>query len=225
LPDTTRGALGRFQDVCADLGWRGILRAAPQWVVYRRYLGLVVDLRDLEPARERRPEIRVTVLEGADLPAVSALHSVMTCQEVARRLAEGQQCLLGWWGPELAHYRWDTTWPAYLPYLGRVLQPRRGEQVVVGIYTAPAFRGRGIASAVMFDAIERARVDGVSRQVWLAAWWNTRSLGLAVQVASTVVGTVGYWALGPCRRYFATGQVRFESDGSVGFDATESTGR
>ena len=204
-----------------DIGWREVLRIAPQWLVCRRYLGLVAHLRDLALERPQLREIRVTSLDAADVPAVSALDRAMTREEVTRRLEEGQQCTLGWWGRDLAHLRWDSTSPVYLPYLGRVLRPGRGDQAVVGIFTAPAFRGRGIAGAVMMDASRRARAVGVSRLVWLAAWWNTRSLALAEQFASRVEGAVGYWALGPCRRYFASGHIRLEADGSVRIDAAE----
>jgi RimJ/RimL family protein N-acetyltransferase len=185
----------------------------------------VAELRDLELERPRHPEIRVTALDAADVPALSASDRAMSREEVARRLEEGQRCTLGWWGRELAHHRWDSTSPVHLSYLGRVLRPGRGDQVVVGIYTVPAFRGRGIAGAVMMDASRRARAVGVSRLVWLAAWWNTRSLALAEQFASRVEGTVGYWALGACRRYFASGHIRLEPDGSVRIDAAEARAR
>jgi GNAT superfamily N-acetyltransferase len=211
--------LRRVRDVSADVGWREVLRIAPRWLVCRRYFGIVADLGDLAPERARPAEIRVTNLDAADLPALAALDPAMTREEVARRLREGQQCTLGWWGRELAHHRWDSTGPTRLPYLGRVLRPGCGDQLVVGIYTAPSLRGRGLAGAVMMDASRRARAVGVSRLVWLAAWWNTPSMALSEQVASRVVGTVGYWALGPWRRYFATGRVWIEPDGSVRIDA------
>ena len=204
-----------------DVGWLAVLRIAPRWLICRRYLGIVADLHELALEPPQPPEIRVTSLAAASVPAVGALDRAMTREEVARRLEEGQHCTLGWWGHELAHYRWDSTSPVYLPYLGRVLRPEPGDQVVVGLYTAPAFRGRGIAGAVMMDAGGRARAAGVSRLVWLAAWWNTRSLALGEQLAPRVEGTVGYWALGPCRRYFASGQIRLEPDGSFRIEAAE----
>jgi GNAT superfamily N-acetyltransferase len=209
------GALRRARDLSADIGWRSALRVAPRWLVCRRYLGLVADLRVLALESPAQPEIRVTCLDAADALALSALDPAMTFEEVVRRLREGQQCTLGWWAGELAHYRWDATGPAYLPYLDRVLRPGPGEQIVVGIYTAPAYRGRGVAGATMVDASRRAIASGISRLVWLAAWWNARSLALADQFASRVVGQVGYWALGRHRRYFTEGQVWFDAEGCV----------
>lgn len=219
----TPGVLHRARDVSADIGWRGVLRIAPGWLVRRRYLALVADLDGLVLERPVHPKIRVTILDHADAPALSALDPRMTLDEVARRRDQGQQCTLGWWEDDLAHYRWDTTGPVHLPYLGRVLRPAHGDQIVVGIYTAPAFRGRRVAGAVMIDASRRAFAGGVSRLAWLVAWWNARSLALAEQFTSRVVGTVGYWALGRHRWYFAGGEVRLGPEGSVRIDAADAS--
>jgi GNAT superfamily N-acetyltransferase len=208
-------AARRFRDVAVDLGWRQAVRVAPGWLVHRRYHAMAADLRAREPDLTRPDELRVSLLTGADVPALVAMDPAMTPREVARRVGEGQRCLLGWWGGELAHYRWESPRPTCLAYLGRVLRPLPGDEIVVGIYTAPRHRGRGIANAVMMDGIARARAAGTSRIVWLTAWWNARSLGLADQAGAEVLGTVGYWALGLHRRYFATGRVRLERDGAV----------
>jgi hypothetical protein len=77
----------------------------------------------------------------------------------------------------------------------------------------------------MREGMLRAREGGVGRLVWLAAWWNARSLGLADQVASRVVGTVGYWAVGRLRRYGVTGDVRIDGDGAVIIGGGHTTGR
>jgi GNAT superfamily N-acetyltransferase len=221
----TASTLRRVQDVSADIGWRGLLRIAPQWLVCRRYLALAADLEGLTLDRPSRPELRVTGLEPADVTALCALEPGMTREEVARRLASGQRCTLGWWGRELAHVRWDSAAPVHLPFLGRVLEPGPDDEIVVSIYTAPAFRGHGIAGAVMVDTARHARDAGVRRWVWLAAWWNRRSLALADQFASRVEGTVGYWKLGRWRRYFASGRVRLEPDGTIRFDDGASSAR
>jgi GNAT superfamily N-acetyltransferase len=205
----------QLREVSLDLGWRRALRLAPRWLVHRRYLTVVSDLGAWEPDLGRPADVSVRRLRDADVPALAALDPAMTAEAVARRLEDGQQCTLGWWNGELAHYRWVSALPVHLPYLGKVLRPLPGDQIVVGIHTAPALRGRRIAHAVMMADIARARAAGVTRLVWLVAWWNARSLGLADQCQARVVGTVGYWALGRRRRYFATGDARLEPHGVV----------
>src|SRR5262249_43934548 len=125
-PDVAFSSLHRVQDVSADVGWCQALRIAPEWLVCRRYLGLGAGLKKLALERPPWPGLRVTTLGPADVPALSAVARRMPREDVARRLAEGQQCTLGWWGRELAHARWDSTAPVYLPYLGRVLRSGPG---------------------------------------------------------------------------------------------------
>jgi RimJ/RimL family protein N-acetyltransferase len=182
--------------------------------VRRRYLALEAWLAAAH-VEEQPAELRATPLGDADWPALAALDPTMTRAEVARRRGEGQACVLGWWRDELVHHRWTSTQPAYLPYLGRVLRPLPGEQIVVGVYTAPRFRSHHIASLVMHADMRRAWTSGLRRLVWLAAWWNAPSLKLAEQVDSRVVGTAEYWAVGRFRRYRVTGGVRIERDGAV----------
>ncbi|HZS34550.1 MAG TPA: hypothetical protein VFC42_14400 [Methylomirabilota bacterium] len=213
------GALARLGGVAADLGWGRALRVAAVWALRRRYLLLHVDLPTLRarvPAPPPMPPtMRVGFLTDAARPALQALDPAMTPPEVSRRLAEGQECLLGWWRDELVHYRWTVVGAAYLPYLGRRLAPPPGEVLVVENYTAPRARGRGIASRVMMADVARHNAAGRAGAVWLSAWWNTASLALSDQLGSWVVGSVGYWGAGPLRRYFATGVARFDADGTA----------
>src|SRR5581483_6533874 len=135
-PEMT-GALARLGGVAADLGWGRALRVAAVWALRRRYLLLHVDLPTLRarvPAPPPMPPtMRVGFLTDAARPALQALDPAMTPPEVSRRLAEGQECLLGWWRDELVHYRWTVVGAAYLPYLGRRLAPPPGEVLVVEI--------------------------------------------------------------------------------------------
>jgi RimJ/RimL family protein N-acetyltransferase len=208
------GLLRRARDISADLGWRRTLGLAPRWLVRRRYLALEAWL-EAAHVEEHPAELRATPLGDADWPALAELDPTMTREEVARRRGEGQECVLGWWNDELVHHRWTSTMPVYLPYLGRVLRPLPGDQIVVGVYTSPRYRGHHVTSVVMHEDMRRAHARGLRRLVWLAAWWNARSLKIAEQVASRVVGTVEYWAVGRLRRYAATGGVRIERDGAV----------
>jgi hypothetical protein len=57
--------------------------------------------------------------------------------------------------------------------------------------------------------VPRTKEQGAEREVALVAWWNAPTLHVArVKYDYGVVGTVGYWRLGPWRRYFSAGGVR-----------------
>ena len=206
----------RLREVTAELGWRRALAVAPRWLVSRRYLVFVSDLRAPQPDSVPPAELRVTLLRDPDPGTMPALDAAMAPREAERRLGEGQWCLLGWWGADLAHCRWESSRPTYLPYLAQVLRPLPGDLLVASIWTAPRYRGRGVASAVMMVGVERARAAGYSRLVWLTAWWNAPSLRLVPKVTGPrLVGTVGCRGLGRARRWFVTGDARLDRDGSV----------
>lgn len=206
----------RLREVTTELGWRRTLAIGPRWLVSRRYLVFVSDLRAPQPGSIPPAELRVTLLRDLDPAALAALTAAMVPDDAARRLREGQWCLLGWWGADLVHCRWESDRPTYLPYLARVVRPLPGDLLVASIWTAPRYRGRGVASAVMMAGVERARAAGYARLVWLTAWWNTPSLGLVPKVAGPrLVGTVESRGLGRARRWLATGDAHLDPDGSV----------
>ena len=117
----------RLRDVTTELGWQRTLAIAPRWLVSCRYLVFVSDLRAPQPGSIPPAELRVTLLRDLDPAALAALTAAMVPDDAARRLREGQWCLLGWWGADLAHCRWESDRPTYLPYLARVVRPLPGD--------------------------------------------------------------------------------------------------
>jgi GNAT superfamily N-acetyltransferase len=133
--------------------------------------------------------------------------------EVRRRLDTGQECWAAWIAGELAHWRWEATRPVFLRYLERTLRPAPGDLCVVDVYTAPRYRGRGLHTMGTLLALDRARACGLTRLVGLVAWWNTPARRVMEgKTGRKVVGSIGYWAMGPGRRYFARGGVRLEGE-------------
>jgi hypothetical protein len=210
-----RPLLRRAWDTWAATGWRVPIVAA-SWLVRREYLitvrpvGRIADAPRLPGVSWERIEdpARLGVGPGDLRPART---------EARRRLDEGQECWAAWIAGELAHWRWEATRPAFLPYLGLTLRPERGDLCVVDVYTTPRFRGRGLHTAGTFLALERARARGLTRLVGLVAWWNGPARHVMEgKTGRTVVGSVGYWTVGAGpRRYFARGGVRLDGDALV----------
>jgi len=208
--------LFRILDATRMLGIAGTLAVGPRWLVRREFLVLVRDLG--QPIRKfpAPPSMRWTALTDADVPRVRAINPTMSEAEIWRRLGEGQECLLGWLDGSLAHYRWDTVGSAYLPYLGKILQPLEGDLITIEAFTHPPFRNRGIHSASTRIVLGRARERGLVRSITAVAWWNAPGLRVTREKADRVIaGTVGRWSLGPWRRDFATGAVRFDASGDL----------
>jgi GNAT superfamily N-acetyltransferase len=183
----------------------------------RRYLAYTWDLRRPQPEPPWSPGVRVTILAPANVEALGQLDVRMTPQEIERRWGEDQECLLAWMGDDLAHYRWQGMRPAYMPYLGRILRPLDGDQLVLDVYTRPDLRGRGVASITSSVGRDRGRAAGCTRAVWLIAWWNVPALRIADDAPwCRLAGSVGL-RRGPLHRgtLFTTGCVQVECDGSL----------
>ena len=137
--------------------------------------------------------------------------------EVRRRLDEGQECWAAWIDGELAHWRWEATRPAFLPYLGRTLRPEGGRPLRRGcLHGAALSRSRSSHGGHVPRARAGARAwaraarrpGGVVEHPRTPRRWKARP-------ARTVVGSVGYWTVGLGRRYFARGGVRLEGEAIV----------
>ena len=166
------------------------------------------DLAAAPPPVARPPAVSWGRLAPGGLAALEALDPAMTPAEVARRQAEGQECLVAWHGTDLAYFRWQTARSPHLPYLGRTLELASGDFAVLDVFTSPVFRGQGIGNFVGTIALVEAHDRGLRRAIWLVAWWNVPAFRIAREATHRrAAGAIGYRGLGRWRRYFATGDV------------------
>jgi hypothetical protein len=200
----------RLRETVQLLGWR-LAWVGPLWAVRPRYLVLTRSLDGPLPPVPPRPDLRCSTLTEADVPSLTAVDPGLDIAEIRRRLDEGQACHLYWIGESLAHYRWEATRLAYLPYLGLTLRLLPGDMCSTWTFTAPAFRGAGLMTVTSPASLHRMHAQGARRAVSVVAWWNTPSMRVTRQTAGrAVVGAVGCWRIGRWRRYFAEGAVRLD---------------
>jgi hypothetical protein len=185
------------------------------WLVQREYL-VTARTVDLETRPPPRSGALWRQIEDPTQRLIRSAPFMGERAEIQRRLDEGQECWVAWVDGQPAHWRWETSKPVFLRYLGKSLRLQSGDLGVVDVYTAPRFRGRGLHTEGTFLALERARTRGLTRLIGLVAWWNDPARRVVeVKTGRRLVGSVGYWRLGPTRRYFARGRVRLEPDGIV----------
>ena len=190
--------------------------AALRWLVRPEYLVIVREYGPDTPTYQARANVRWALLTEADLPALLDLSSSLSESDVRRLWSEGQECQACWIDEALVFYRWDSMGPAYLSFLKRTYLPRPGDVLLSHAYTHPDHRARGLLSASSTVVAPRVRARGAVRVVALVAWWNRPTLHVALdKYRHTVVGSVGYWNLGPWRWYFSTGRVRLPGDGGL----------
>jgi GNAT superfamily N-acetyltransferase len=204
----------RFLDVARTLSVGRAVRLAPAWLLTRRYLVFVWDLRQA-PAEMPAPDgVSCTVLTAAEESALGEIDPLMSPGEIRRRGVEGQECVVWWVGGTPAYYRWQSTETVFVPHIQKPLHPCAGDVIVLDVFTSPRFRGRGIGEFASRQALVRAQAMGLKRALWLVAWWNAPALHIANHPDHRrYMGTVGYLNLGLFHRHFATGYVRLAPDG------------
>jgi GNAT superfamily N-acetyltransferase len=201
----------RFLDVARTFGAG---RLAPVWLLSRRYLVFIWDLRQAPPEVPVPDGMSCTPLTPTEWPALSAIDPSMSPREIRHRLAEGQECVVARVGGTLAYYRWQATETVFVRHIRKPLHPCPGDVLVLEVFTSPRFRGRGIGEFASRWALARSRAMGFRRALWLVAWWNAPALHIARHSEHRrCIGTVGYVSLGPFRRHFATEGVHVGPDG------------
>jgi hypothetical protein len=207
----------RFRDAGRTLGVLRALTLAPRWAVRREYLVVVRDLVTPRDGDARPPsigDIHWALLAPEDAGRLREANPGLSSAQVRRRLEEGQECTVGWQGSTIVHYRWDTSRPAYLPYLRAVFSPAVGDIFAVDAFTHPAYRRRGIDWVATVRALEDARVRGFARSVTVVARWNVPGVRVGLdKMSGRIVGTVTRWELGPFRRLRVTGGVQLTAGG------------
>jgi GNAT superfamily N-acetyltransferase len=207
-----RARLGDALDMVRAVGARGMATEMPRWLIRREFVVLAGDLHDRLPAAAPPSELRLDLLTPADAPALAQLHPMMSREEVRRRWAEGQECILGWMGPAPVYYRWDVAGPAYLPYLRKTLHPPPRTVLTLDVRTHPRFQGQGIGVFAAALANCRGLERGQRRRLGLVARWNHHVVRYNLAFGASALGTVGYWYAVLRRLYFATGDIRVERD-------------
>lgn len=204
-----------FADLARAVGWRRAPLVAARWLLRREYVAVCREIRRPLPAPPAHPAQRWSVFTPSETPVLRRLNPALGGGEIGRRIAEGQTCLLSRLGDAPAHYRWDARGTVYLPYLARRLRLDDRDSFIVEVFTDRRYRDRGLTTAGALIALGRAADAGCTRFLALIPAWNGPSLRTGQKAGMRVVGTVGCSLLGPWRRYFATGAVRFDRDGAL----------
>jgi GNAT superfamily N-acetyltransferase len=201
----------RYRDVSDLLGpWR-TLALTPGWLLFREFVVVEHDLREPLPDVHRPAGLSFRLLAPVDRARLSEINPSLSHAEIARRFNEGEVCLVGWLGREPVYYHWWIT--ARPPFLSFIRLPLLLEPSVLlsgDVFTRQAFRGQGIGRAGKVEAWRWARDQGYRREIGFAAVWNVPSLRLSRSIGRRPVARVGWWQLGPWRRYVLRGAARLE---------------
>lgn len=212
--------LASLREVAREIGWARALRVAPSWALRTRYDVYVFEhgAGRRYPPPFARPELRLTAIGPGDLERALAMNPITSRAELARRLADGQEGHLVWYGDDPVYVRWDAFGDHYLPYLGLVFHLLPGDHHPGAAYTVAAWRGRGVHGALLAWSMHEALSRGCRRSLGLVASWNEPARRAVVTAGwRGPVGAIGRRRLGR-PRIVAAGAVRSLAGGAFVVD-------
>jgi GNAT superfamily N-acetyltransferase len=166
---------------------------------YRRLHFVVVARSLLEPLPDLQPKIALEIreFEPTDVDSVRQINRPSEARACAQRLARGHKGLLAWHNGQVAGYAWGCTEMA----LERVnLKLDSGDVLCMDAYTAPAFRGQGVQTALALARCRLFRNMGHRRAITYIIKNNYPSLVIWRRIGSQIVGQGNFRRIGPwCR--------------------------
>lgn len=180
-----------------------------------------------EPIAACAPSLPVGIgwLVPADAVAYRAFRDTVGPDDAARRLAEGDRCLVARHDGRIVGAMWGSTVRAWSPYLGRDLPLAAGEAYQFDAYTSPAVRGRGIAPALSVAWLVSLRDEGCSAAVRAMLPENTAALRAHAKAGYRVTGIVRSVGLGPRRFHVPVRPVKRSAATAFTPAARRSTSR
>jgi len=168
---------------------------------YRHLIFLTVACPLAAPLPDLQPKLPLEIrpFEQADLEFVRQIDRPSEARACALRLERGHTGLLALHQGHVVGYAWACT--EVNPSLERVrLTLAPGDVLCVDAYTAPAFRGKGIQTAL---ALARCRLFGdlgYQRAIAYIERRNTPSLAVWRKLGGQAIGEIEFRRIGPWRQ-------------------------
>jgi ribosomal protein S18 acetylase RimI-like enzyme len=183
-------------------GWKVSLRTIVSDIArlpYRhlRFITVARSLLDPFPALPPKPGLTIRPFEQADIALVRQIDRFSEARLCAERLAQDHKGLIALMEGRPAGYAWGST--DLQTRLERVHPPLNpGDVLCTDSYTAPAFRGRGIQTALTLARFHLFKELGYCRAVCYIEVGNGPSLAVwQRKFDSQAVGSIDFLRIGP----------------------------
>ena len=169
-----------------------LLRALGAARLYRRLM--LLERRLDEPIVDIAlpPGIAVRQLDLDDVVTYRAFRPGADSDAVRRRLIEGEWAFAAWRGAAIVAVGWTAPGRAPIEYLDWTMPLASDEGYSYDLYTAPAFRGHGLASAARIPAMRFARAQGCRRLLSALLPENGAGWRTPATIGFRHIGWVGY---------------------------------
>ena len=206
-------------------GLRGLWFRSLAVLGYRRLYLLRRPLSEPIPDCAAAVPVTIEWLTVEDVDAYGAFREGPHGDDPARRLAEGDRCLVAWHDGGIVGAMWGSTTRARSDYLGRDLPLAAAEAIQFNAYTTPAARGMGIATALSVAWLRHLRDAGCSAALRLTLPENAAALRAHAKAGYRITAIVRSLRLGPWRCHFVARAVAPVPEDGVTPTARRSTSR
>ena len=168
---------------------------------YRHLRVLIVACSLVAPLPDLCPKLPLEVrpLGWADLDFVRQIHRPSEARACARRLERGHTGLVALHQGQVTGYAWACT--EVNPSLERVQLTLAPDDVLcVDAYTAPAFRGKGIQTALALARCQLFGGLGYQRAIAYIDRRNAPSLAVWRKIGGQEIDEIEFLRIGPWRR-------------------------
>jgi len=165
-----------------------------------KFLILACSLEQPLPGIKPQVGLDIRIFEQADLEHVKEIDRPSEARQCARRLKYGQKGLVALSQGRVVGYAWGCS--EVQPELERVnIELKPGDVLCTDVYTAPAFRGRGVQTALALARFELFRELGFNRAVCYIEIHNAPSLAVwQRKLQAQMVGSIDFLRIGPWYR-------------------------
>jgi GNAT superfamily N-acetyltransferase len=175
---------------------------------HRRFLIVARSLTEPLPDLTPKIELEIRLFELADLDFVRQIDRPSEARACARRLERGHTGFLASHQGQVVGYAWACT--EVNPSLERVqLSLAHGDVLCVDAYTTPAFRGKGVQTALALARCRVFRDRGFLRAIAYIESRNHPSLAVWRKIGGQAAGQIDFQRIGPWRR------VRYNLDHAI----------
>lgn len=170
-------------------------------ICYRR-LAIIEKMFDGEAPSGPPVEWELSKLSISELPAHRAYHPDAYLDDLRRRIEQGDCCFVIRRDGRIIHSCWIVKGTAWIDYLDCkvLIAPDLG--YAYEAFTAPEFRGRGVAAARARLMEPDLAAEGFRGIVAALHTDNPEALRFNLNAGYRVIGTIGFFRLGPWKRHF-----------------------
>jgi len=190
-------AAGRAFEVLREEGLASFWFKLASALGYRRLILLERSLMQDIPRSEVGLPLQIAMLEPSEVNDYAAFRPGRSREHVLERLRLSQGCFVARYEGRIISACWTATRPTHIAFLNVDFAVATGEVYMFDAFTAPAYRGRGVAVALCLHQLSHFRRAGRHRAMRAVLPENASALRAHMKSGFRPYGLIRTLRLGP----------------------------